>query len=406
MKDRTPPARPSRNASRLPPAGHFIGAGRLARLLWRADRWPTDQTLGEAVRDRLGSGQLTLHASGRAALLAGLRTLAEGSGRNELLVPAYTCYSVPAAGVAAGLRIRLVDVDGRGRIDRHAFEKMPLDRAVAVVVSNLFGLPEPIGDIAERAHESGCAVVDDAAQSLGARDDRGPVGARGDLGILSFGRGKPLSALGGGAAWWPGAEPLDPATTGPTRPSPTSRLQAFTRAIAYDLALVAPVFRALAAIPALHIGETSFDPDIQPDPIAGFTLPLLEVGLHEFDRQRAERARTAEELARRVEAVTAWRAVVGAAGVSGVYPRLALIAPTEGARNRAWAQLRGIESGASLFYPQSLDTLAPLRPHRVDTDPCPGARDLATRLLTLPTHGRLAGRRLHDTLTILAHADG
>ena len=62
-------------------------------------------------------------------------------------MPAYTCYSVPAAVVAAGMRVRLVDVDSRGCIDRDDLARQPLESTAAVIVCNLFGLAEPIRDI-------------------------------------------------------------------------------------------------------------------------------------------------------------------------------------------------------------------------------------------------------------------
>ncbi len=59
-----------------------------------------------------------------------------------------------------------------------------------------------------------------------------------------------------------------------------------------------------------------------------------------------------------------------------------LRAPTAGARDAALARLTW-EWGASPLYPASLDRVEALRPHRADTRACPGARDLAARLLTL-----------------------
>ena len=128
--------------------------------------------------------------------------LAALSDRDEIWVPGYTCFSIPAAAVAAGLRVRLVEIGLDGRIDPNALARMPLERAAALVVSNLFGVPEPVARLREITNSRGVALVDDAAQSLGARSAEGPVGTRGEVGILSFGRGKPLSALGGGALAW------------------------------------------------------------------------------------------------------------------------------------------------------------------------------------------------------------
>ncbi len=172
------------------------------------------------------------------------------------MLPAYTCFSVPAAAVAAGLRVRLVDVTAEGRIDAEALAKLPLERAAAVVACNLFGFAEPLAPIARATREAGARLVDDAAQAFGAEASDGKAGGRGDLGILSFGRGKPLSALGGGALV---VEQTGGAEPGP-QPTPGGRLRALASALAYDAALSPRVFGWLAAVPGLGIGETPFEP--------------------------------------------------------------------------------------------------------------------------------------------------
>ena len=153
--------------------------------------------------------------------------------------------------MAAGLKIRLVDVDERGRIAADALAALPLERALALVVSNLFGLAEPIARSRDQAHDAGCAVVDDAAQAFGLHDDDGAVGSRGDLGILSFGRGKPLAALGGGALVGDAAS-IDSPGIGLPLLSARSTGLAVAKALAYDAALDASVLSRAECHPVLE----------------------------------------------------------------------------------------------------------------------------------------------------------
>jgi hypothetical protein len=53
------------------------------------------------------------------------------------------------------------------------------------------------------------------------------------------------------------------------------------------------------------------------------------------------------------------------------------------------------------MYPGSLDQIPALRDHLVEVRECPVARDLAARVLTLPTHGGLRGSRLERALEVL-----
>ena len=61
-----------------------------------------------------------------------------------------------------------------------------------------FGLPQPVDGVLHLARQAGAVVVEDAAQSMGARLAGRPVGVQGDFGLYSLGPGKPMSLGGGG----------------------------------------------------------------------------------------------------------------------------------------------------------------------------------------------------------------
>ena len=379
---------------RWPPGGEAFSAG----ALWDSVRVrDPERILRDGLRRQLAGAEVTLYASGREALRVAFEWLAKQSGRDEVLVPAYTCFSIPASAVAAGLRVRLVDVTLSGRVDPKALDLLPLERAAALVIPNLFGVAEPVRALRERLAPAGVAVIDDAAQSLGARTPEGPAGARGDLGILSFGRGKPLGALGGGAIVWTSAP------CGPSAPARPRRVLALTRALAYDVALQPSVFGALAAIPSLHIGETPFEPDFARGAIDGASLCLAAAGVSRLDLQARERAARAQELAAEIRSGGSFAPILADPGDTAVHPRLALVAPSAQARDRALAALRDL--GASGMYPCALDGVPALRPHLAGDPVCPVARELAARLLTLPTRRDLTGAgraRLLDALRELS----
>jgi perosamine synthetase len=383
----------SEGFSRLPPGGVPIRAGACWRALSARDPARRLQAGLEAL---LGGARVDLYASGREALRVALAALARRSGRDEVLVPGYTCFSIPAAAVAAGLRVRLVDLDSRGRVDAKALAELPLERAAALVVANLFGVPEPTAPLRGCLAHAGVALVDDAAQSLGARSAEGAVGSRGDVGLLSFGRGKPLSALGGGALAW-GEAPPGPEAKPPRAPR---RLGALARALAYDLALAPPIFRLLADVPSLGIGQTVFDPAFPRGPLDGASLCLAAALLPALAAGNAERARRAEELGRRLTSETAFEPILAAPGQSAVYPRLGVLAPDRETRDRALELLRAL--GATRMYPDALCGLAPLRSHLTGSAEVPGARRFAERVLTLPTHAGLAGARAERVVRALA----
>ena len=86
-------------------------------------------------------------SSGKAALTLILTALKQARPqRDQVLIPALTCYSVPAAIAAAGLQPMLCDIDP-ATLD-FDFDKLPplLDnpRLLCVLPTHLYGLPAEI----------------------------------------------------------------------------------------------------------------------------------------------------------------------------------------------------------------------------------------------------------------------
>lgn len=399
-----------RARTRLAPGGSAIPVASLVRALTASDG---ASALDHALRTRFAGATPTYHASGREAMRVVLARLAERSGRCEIAIPAYACFSIPASVVAAGLRVRLVDVDANGRLAPEAIARIPFERVAAVVVGNLFGVPEPVAALAAQARRAGAAVVDDAAQALGATAEDGIVGARGDVGILSFGRGKPLSALGGGAAIWSAGRPdapVDPSAAGsasapgkalaPASPGATGRLAACLRGLAYDLSRRPAVLGLLARIPALEIGRTIYDTDFARGAMPQAALALAGALAPELDRLNAARRTVAHALAARICEATEYRPLLEGPDEVGVFPRLGVLAPSRERRDRALAAL--LPLGATAMYPTPLDAIRALEPHRIDSEACPGAKSFCDRLLTLPTHADLGPARAEAVVRILA----
>ena len=101
---------------------------------------------------------------------------------------------------AVGARPVLIDVDPQSWcLDAETLAKVRRERVKAVVVSHLHGGLAEMPSIMALARERGWAVVEDACQQPGAMLDGRPVGSWGDVGVLSFGGSKLLTAGRGGA---------------------------------------------------------------------------------------------------------------------------------------------------------------------------------------------------------------
>src|SRR6185436_10114869 len=96
-------------------------------------------------------------------------------------------------------KVRLVDLNPE-TLDFNLDELRRADftRVLAIVATNLYGLPNDMPAIAAIARDRGVFLIDDAAQSMNASVGGRPCGTWGDAGIFSFDKGKNVPAIDGG----------------------------------------------------------------------------------------------------------------------------------------------------------------------------------------------------------------
>ncbi len=139
-------------------------------------------------------------ANGTDALELALRGVGvERDG--EVILPANTFIATAEAVSRIGARPVLVDVDDEHLlIDPEAVAAALTPRTQAVVPVHLFGQVAPIERVAALCEQAGVPVVEDAAQSQGARRHGRPAGSLGTVAATSFYPGKNLGAAGDAGA--------------------------------------------------------------------------------------------------------------------------------------------------------------------------------------------------------------
>jgi dTDP-4-amino-4,6-dideoxygalactose transaminase len=139
-------------------------------------------------------------ANGTDALELALRAVGVSPG-GEVILPANTFVATAEAVVRAGARPVLVDVDPESLlIDADSVDRAVGPRTQAIVPVHLFGQVAPVEELLPIAVACGAAVVEDAAQSQGARRFGRPAGSLGDIAATSFYPGKNLGAAGDAGA--------------------------------------------------------------------------------------------------------------------------------------------------------------------------------------------------------------
>jgi dTDP-4-amino-4,6-dideoxygalactose transaminase len=139
-------------------------------------------------------------SSGTSAISVGLQALGVKAG-DEVVVPAFTYFATASAVVHSGATPVFADVEpNRFGLDPASLEVAITPKTKAVVPVHLYGLACDLAPIVEVAARRGIAVLEDAAQAIGATDAGRPVGATTAGATLSFFPTKNLGALGDAGA--------------------------------------------------------------------------------------------------------------------------------------------------------------------------------------------------------------
>jgi len=155
----------------------------------------------EAFEHEVASYVRTPHAiacaSGSDALILALRALGVGAG-DEVVTTPFTFFASAGAVSLVGARPVFVDIDpATFNLDPARLEQAIGPRTRAVIAVDLFGQCADLTPILDIAAQRGIAVIEDAAQSLGA-EHQGRRTGEWTLATFSFYPAKNLGAFGDG----------------------------------------------------------------------------------------------------------------------------------------------------------------------------------------------------------------
>ena len=335
--------------------------------------------------------------SGTSALRLALGLSARSGSTPRVALPAWGCYDLATAALGAGADVWFYDLDPASlQPAPGALESLASESLTAVVAVHFFGLPTALAPLRALADRTGALLIEDAAQAIGLEIDGRPAGSFGDLGVLSFGRGKGWTGGSGGAL-------LLGTRFQAERTQLAQRLSARTGSGVELVKLGAQwllgrpaVYGLPSRIPSLRLGETVLHPPQEPRAMSAVAAATL-LGTRAAARSEVER--------RRRHAAT-WRsALQGVAGVTvldvarsdwGGWLRFPLLAADRRVECLSGPAARSL--GIIRAYPLPLGAVW----GRGRWQAAPGAEALATRLFTLPTHGFLKPSDVGRVIGLLA----
>lgn len=372
----------------IPPTAAPLPLGNLLRSvcsLWGGKQYRTG--LLSELKAHYAVRAAFLVSSGKAALTVILKALAGASKRKRVIIPAYTCFSVPSAIVKAGLEVVLCDVDPNTLDFNFAeLEGLLNEEVLCVVSTHLFGRPADIGRVKQLCARKGILVVEDAAQAMGGQTGDRLLGTIGDVGFYSLGRGKNVTCGTGGIILTSSAPIAEAIEAEYENLSETPWLDVFRNwleLLVMRIFIHPALYWFPAGLPFLGLGETKFYTDFQMfrmDDVRAHLLNGWQGRLARANQDRSSRARWLIEgldLAR--------RGIKPIMGEGALFLRLPVLVRGREAKEAVCRLSREQGAGLSPNYPATVQEIPELAGQLAGRR-YPGAQEVVDRLVTLPTH--------------------
>ena len=161
---------------------------------------PAVENLETELAKYTGSAHAITCASGTDALTIALLALGLKPG-DEVIVPDFTFIAPAECVMRLGGIPKFADIDAETlQIDPESVESLIGEKTRGIIAVNLFGQCAPYQEIQKVAKAHGLWLIEDAAQSFGAKQNGVSACTFGDISITSFYPAKPLGCYGDGGA--------------------------------------------------------------------------------------------------------------------------------------------------------------------------------------------------------------
>lgn len=377
----------------IPPAGTPISQADLIRVFLDRFSSSTDSNLEKKLMEYTGAKRMFSVSSGQAAQYLFLRAFMNISDteKNEVVIPAYTCYTVAASIARAGLKIHPVDIDPATLdYDYEKLQETDFSKVLAINSSNLFGILSDWSALKAVATRYSVFTIDDAAQSFGSETDGRKSGTNGDGGFYSLGRGKNLSAWAGGLMVSSNQRVIEELIKQVRElkiPGLVSEMTTYFKYAISSLVLLPALYRLPASLPFLKLGETIYDESFEVEKLTKIQIAAALTGLRKLDQWNKRRATNAKVLARTLTQSGKYKIPGYDPNKPVNYLRLPVLAENRKKRNDNITKLAHIGVIATRMYPTSIPQITEIQSILANKNAqFPGANTVVDRLFTLPTH--------------------
>lgn len=370
----------------LPPVGN--------RIFWH-------ETAPEELPPFIGYHPLWLDCGTSALAVALLAAKAKHPEIHtpEVIVPAYCCPDLVAAANFAGVKVVVVDIaKADPALDKGALRASISESTVAIIAVNFLGIRDNLAAFIQLLQQyPHISLIEDNAQWF--PDTEAFSSLMGDYVVFSFGRGKPLSLLGGGLLLAKTELLINLTSYLSDKPAPSSHLK--LKVSAYNLLLQPRLYQLLNRNPLIKLGETRYHPLTAVAPMDDHRRRLLPENFNRYSERPRDREFTYDK---QVPASTNYLDALNSPR-RGRLLRYPLVVADRLQRDVLLQKLRSAGLGATAMYRKPLPEISGVRAMVDIRGNYNNAKDFADRLITLPLHEGVNEKSFNRIINIISRRD-
>lgn len=323
-------------------------------------------------------------ASLAATIIAAIK-LKPDINNPEVIVPAYGCPDLISAVIYAKAIPVLVDLEPDSpQMSLQHLKNLVSDKTVAVIAVRFFGIPERNEELYQIAKSYNAILIEDSAQGFPVHNMDSYW--QGDFVILSFGRGKPVNLLGGGAVLARNQTLMNLLPDSPTeKNSLKNDVKYILKLFLYNLSIQPTAYGLITKIPGLNIGLTVYKPLNALGRMSDFSKQRLTSNLKSY-RNRINQQKEYLKFFKKGNGELVYDLPSKLSyDMSQPLLRYPVIVKNESMRKQLYKKLKPY--GASIMYKEPLHEIENVgRLLKQPANDYPNANKFARQLLTLPTH--------------------
>jgi dTDP-4-amino-4,6-dideoxygalactose transaminase len=362
---------------------------------WIYNTVAADDILGDFKQEicsNFGVKHCFFLSTGRAAMCVLLQSLSQlnEKEKNEVVIPSYTCYSVPSSVAKAGLKIRICDIDPDTLdYDLQKLSEIDFTNVLCIVATNLYGIPNDLKQINQIAKDNNVFLVDDAAQCMGGTVDGKYSGTAGDAGLFSLDKGKNITSIDGGILITDSddlASCIKSNMTDMPNLTAVRKISYIAKLFFYAAFLHPNLYWIPDSLPFLKLGTTVYTTEY---PVGSYNGLLGAMGIQLFRKVNeitAARIENAVYLNEHLKGLPFIEVPRYKDYVRPVYLRFPVLVQ-EVLRDEIVEKLNGNGIGATASYPASIADIKEIQDIIINkSSGFEGGRQVAGNIVTLPTH--------------------